>query len=1167
MRKSALPLLLLAPLSLLAQSLTPLPTLPASRWQLVVPPGNQAELIDHPGCLEVKFDVEARADHQIGHQALKQGSFELLLREPVALPPEAARIVFEAFGHQTSGFRTPAPAVQFMPLLADASGERLAYSVLPYPHLRHGAETWGRWMTTAFFAAEAGGATQDVFEAEGGDGNAWPDGQLRFLGFQVVVRCTQPVRRAGRIALSQVEVAGTRLPSETPYLYASSVLQKPGQYRIAATVANEFQGLPGRELAQSLTFSPEDLDSGRRRWEIPLGPPGNYWVSYQVTDAAGQFVSGDQLRHQLYAPVASSPWQPADPAAPPVLGYLRVNPLAHTNGVYAQGEPLTVSVRVFPTVQAQALDLSWSVQPYRFPNELQRGQARVDFAGRPFVDVPVEVQAETGRDAYRLVLKLAAGGTTLDQTTYYLGRRSDLSQPRRTRQGRLMDRDYVKQGAYNRITYLPPEGTEFKSEAAALQDFATRLDTLGRMTRFLTYMIDLRDFEVLPGVFDLALVDGIMDAAADRGVALTVRLAHADAKGIYLWQPYERQVNYDGTEINVPFYGAFSLTDRRYTDMWLRAYRALFDRYRLHPGFQGYYLMEPAGEATVCDQPWAGRVAGYEPSMGDAFRAYLCDELKLSLEQLHQRWGRELKSWDQVQQPLPNFQLGPKPDLRPDWVDFCRFKDWLRHEGWFPRACRAIRAYDPNHVVITYCAPTEVAGLADYGHNGGNHFLKNEGKFVDAWEKSRTGWITEPHHPHNWAAYGDPAEKGWVLDWSVWVMTAQAAGGGANLHVYYHPRTPDLLAHYGGMVAHDRFQRYLPIMEELHDLQLVPRQPQVAVVQGHETLWTKHRSTFLPRLDDLCRWFELAKLDSVRFEPLDSQRLSDYKLLLPNLLDETLGQADIAALDRGVREFGARLVVTPNVGKYCPERPTETFALLRTLGIAAPTGKYVQNQTGVSATVTAANPLFPQGRKLGFFSLADLRRDLQSPRIRESFWTYTYRWIPQSDYFGYYPGQQPGGAVWATFPDGGAALTRHQVGKGEVLVFWGLPDYQPEALKGFMARVAAWAGVHDPAQGAPIPCMLEGWNAKLGRRYLLLYQETPGTYDQPFPSTPDGNWFVEELVGDQRLGTWTGADLRAGKLPTVYVAGASPLKILRLTPSPKPIAKWQDKYPMPPAAK
>jgi hypothetical protein len=93
--------------------------------------------------------------------------------------------------------------------------------------------------------------------------------------------------------------------------------------------------------------------------------------------------------------------------------------------------------------------------------------------------------------------------------------------------------------------------------------------------------------------------------------------------------------------------------------------------------------------------------------------------------------------------------------------------------------------------------------------------------------------------------------------------------------------------------------------------------------------------------------------------------------------------------------------------------------------------------------------------------------------------------------------------------------------------------------------------------------MLEAESRELGRRYVLLFHETPGTYHQPFPSVPDGTWFVEELVADQKLGTWTGAELRDGRLPVAFIDGCSPLKVYRFTPSGKIAAKWVGRYRQP----
>jgi len=118
---------------------------------------------------------------------------------------------------------------------------------------------------------------------------------------------------------------------------------------------------------------------------------------------------------------------------------------------------------------------------------------------------------------------------------------------------------------------------------------------------------------------------------------------------------------------------------------------------------------------------------------------------------------------------------------------------------------------------------------------------------------------------------------------------------------------------------------------------------------------------------------------------------------------------------------------------------------------------------------------------------------------------------------------------------GGVAVSRHQVGKGEVIVFWGTPDYRPEKLGFLMARAASWAGVQNPRAGNPVPLMIEGKAETTGRHYALLFQETPGHYVQRIPTAPDGQWFLDDMVSDRRLGVFSGQELRERGVPLDFL--------------------------------
>jgi len=1129
--------------------------LPVARWRVVVAEGDKAELIAKDGCLGVRFEARTNRPHRSGHVVSPQATIRLLLREPVKFAGDESRVFFDALGtHASRHDRTLGTPVDVraFPLLRDAKGELLIYE--PWPVAQVGAgrpDTWGRWASRYMLSSEAGGATQEIFEAEGGDENAWPDGAVELAGFDIRVRAGKDVRVSREIFLGAIQLAPMRPPPGAPFAFADALLSKAGTYSLAASVSEGFQQMPVSEFGKTIKFDPEDLQSRRRKIEFPLGPAGSYWVSYRITDAEGKLVAGSSFRQESDYPPADVKRKPIRPTDPPLLGCLRVNPETRAGGVYERDEPMTLNVRVFGKGD-EKLELKWRVQRYAYEETIDEGASEVAFDGKPYVDVPVTVKPEPGRDCYRVALTVLRDGESVDRAEYFAGRKSDLSKPYDARPGRRRTRDVVKQAAYFRVTFMTR--SRAKNEQDEQRHFRLFCRQVAQMTRDVCYSIDLRDFEVLPGCFDLAPLDRIMDIAADEGCYVNFRIQHEDRAGRnhFRWHPFHRQRNFDNAiAAGHHWYGSYSLTDRRYVDAWLRAFRALHDRYREHRAFQGYYVMNIGGEWAVLDQPWRGLCAGYEAPTVQAFRAYLRDRQGLSLAQLNQRWGTDYADWSEVKPPLPDYTTGRKPDLRVRWLDFCRYKAWLDRSYWYQTAAANIRSFDPDSVVIIYSfKPDGLIGLADYLHNGGNHFLQGIGSLIPAAEGG-LGWIQEPHHPQCWAAYGAPAGGGWVLDWTIYVATAQSGGGGANLHIYFNPRHEYredhlLAAHYGNVFAFDRFEKYKPILNELRTAKVVGGGSEIAELRDPSTLYSKHRTTFSDRWGDLSRWFELLQHDAVPAEPFREDHADGYKLLLPNVLDEVMTQANIERIGKLVRH-GAKAVLCANTGRYCPELGDRQYALLRQLGIAPPRGEYKLTGLDVTADVATGSPLLEKGSKLRFFTTEQFRLDLASEDLRTRFLRWPYRWLPVTDYFGYYPAHKAtDGKVLARFASGGAAVSLHKVGEGEVLVFWGTPDFQPRHLGGFMARAAQWAGASAPHAGGPIPYLLELRSEKLARNYAMLYHETPGTYRVKLPATPDGAWFLDELVCDRKLGVYTGKELREKGIEIEYSEGSSPLKLIRM---------------------
>ena len=597
-----------------------------------------------------------------------------------------------------------------------------------------------------------------------------------------------------------------------------------------------------------------------------------------------------------------------------------------------------------------------------------------------------------------------------------------------------------------------------------------------------------------------------------------------------------RQIASDGTVApGHVYYGAYSVPDEMTVKTWLDAYRALHDRYVAHTAFEGYYIMQPGGEWTVVDQPWNGTFSGYDPATALGFR----------------RWLRENGKRD-VDPPRPDFRGGNVPDFRPEWIDFCRYKATLGDQ-WMTTSLKSIRSYDDDRITISYWSPRSIAkllgGMLDYGHNGGNHFHRYFWEFIDAWKEHKVGWISEPHHPHAWNAYGDPQEKGWVLDWTTWVMTAQAAGGGANIHVYYCPwKTMSRIDFWGGVQGFDRFETFKPILEELHEMDVFRPKGEAAFLSDAMTLWTKHRTTFAARLVDLRLWRETLEQDNVPYGDFLEERAGEYRLVVPNLMDVAMEVSTFSNLVWAVRENGAKTLITAQTGSFVPELAGgESFQLLKAFGIAPPDGVWCRKGLDVRATFGENGVIAEAGRTLPFETGDRLHAQLLDLEMQKRFKDFRFRWLPETDYFGYYPGVKSGGMVLATFPDGGEAVTLHRAGKGEVIVFWGLPDFDGENMKGMLAAAAKWAGASNPRADSPVQYYIEGENKRLKRHYLLLWKGECGSYVVNAPHIPDGTWFLDEMVTGRRIGLFDGKTVREKGLRVDWEDGYSPLKYLRFS--------------------
>ena len=1127
--------------------------------------GDVVTASEKDGVTEIDFRITPSVPRLQGCLPFTGGWADILFAEPRALDASDERILYE----MSMPAKCERTRVFLLPLVRDEDGELFCYAAHPAPQLKapkcawEFSGAWTRLKTSGFYAGEAGAAAHDAYTIESEGVDFTPGKRLEFLGFRLILKQMDqawvghdgPRLRTGKVYLGDVSVVGERIPYADPFTYADAFLPGKGTWKFAAQVFDEFQGRPIHETEETISYDPEDAASRRQKIQFRTGPDGCYWIKWQISGDDGAVAGSGEFRSEVYFNPDKTPAVYVDTAKPPVLGVMRVNQDHAGRGVYEPGETAKIEVRVFPKADAKAV-LSWRLLPLQLENALDEGVVDVPApSASGFSTVTVVPKKFADRPAYRLLLTVSSGGRKVDEQTYFYGYRNAWPLARHDRAGLTPDRREYKKHPYNRTTFTPKGGVAgLKTEEklmAYLRDF---LANSRDMATSFTYMIDLRDWEVLPGVFDTYLIDHVFDLAADYGMKVTVRASHADKDNtnLYRWNKYVRQIASDGTLANgLPYYGAYSVLDVQNTSLWLDANRALHDRYAGHTAFEGYYIMEPGGESTVIDQPWDGTVSGYDPATAQGFRKWL-EEKYGTVSELNRRWGASLRDFCEADPPRPTFRDGIVPDFRRCWIDFCRYKATLA-DLWMTTAVDDIRTYDDDRLAITYCTPRNAAhllgGKLDYCHNGGNHRVINLWEYIDAWKEHRIGWITEPHNPHAWNSYGDPTDRGWVLDWSTWIMTAQAGGGGANIHVYYYPwKTQERTDFWGGVQGFDRFETFKPILDELHQMDVFRPVGETAFLTDAMTLWTKHRTTFAHRLVDLRLWREAIDQDNVPYGNFLPECAGEYKLVLPNLLDVAMEAETFSNLVDAVVVNGAKTVITAQTGSFVPELSgAEPFQLLRAFGIAAPKQPFCRKGTDVRATFGDDGVLAEAGRELPFETGDRLHAQLLDPKVHGRFWEFRFRWIPETDYFGYYPGVKSGGRVLATFPDGGAAASLHKAGKGEVIVFWGVPDFDGDNMKGMLAAAAKWAGASNPRADSPIQYYIEGENKRLKRHYLLLWKGEYGSYVVNAPHIPDGTWFVDDMVSGRRIGLFDGKTVREKGLRVDWGEGYSPLKYLRFS--------------------
>lgn len=343
-------------------------------------------------------------------------------------------------------------------------------------------------------------------------------------------------------------------------------------------------------------------------------------------------------------------------------------------------------------------------------------------------------------------------------------------------------------------------------------------DQAREVSREIEYPLYWRDVEVLPGVYDWAEMDRVMDMAAERGMQVMISPIICSKEPSWLPAVYKEDAQGNVTIpalnkkyiLNILYNWEHVPALRRHMMAFLEA---MAQRYRNHPALQGYsFFFEFAGNLPGSFN-WND---GYDAFTTRDFQQWSREKYG-TLEKLHAAWDMKIPSWDTIVPP-PN---PPLADTSLAWrLDWWKFRvDYFNR--FLIELAESVRKYDPQGVILydsqIFDDPQVAARLHKLGAgmaNGGAHSVA---KVQSSLQHFSDGFHerSESVNVESWSAMSP-----YQLDSTLFMMTM---GGGLGTHCkafidgtkpFSELRQPPF--------SLDRYEKFLPIFTELKNTRPMP---------------------------------------------------------------------------------------------------------------------------------------------------------------------------------------------------------------------------------------------------------------------------------------------------------------------------------------------------------
>lgn len=1035
-----------------------------------------------------------------------------LKRRPV-LPENAARAGMWIFVER------PIAVDGLWLTFVDAKGHEFEYR-LPSP------QSWQRgWQyldTFPFDANERGKLHPDVGRMLGGL-TGLPEKPIKLSGLRLEVRNDAEGRWLLGAVESDFHRLGDRLyhwglnipgdnprttqtllrSNESPYLPAGKILPAGGEADVSWEIRDGYQGEPIGQGGRNLAFRGGDVQAMAER--LPLGdlPGGDYEIAVTVRQEGKKIQQRQFALSVLDSPVPDATRKPTRSTAEP-------------------GESLQIPLA------------SWHSEPGDKKWRIEDATGNVVGAGA-LNNEPV-TWAPPAPGIYRYVAERMVDGRVVDRDTRLLGGRvpvKDLGPAEfSARDAAPTEQDLFGPGR-NYFTWAMYEN---HPEDVRYWDWCRQWIADGRKAGFDLFRLrlDWGKIEKLPGVFDFELTDRLIAEVARQCGRSVLELRFETPE----WLPVSHQLD---------SYGRADIWNHdrigRIPSIWtpgmlssLTSFvRACVLRYRNNPEVAGYHIWGLPGSLdwTVVDKPYLGQRVDYSEVAQEEFR----------------KWsGNKYAS-----APLTSEDWN-SPDLSEGWKDWIAFRSHGLDAFFIDSVLKPLRELDDRRSVVAYFgldyASRDLARSARElnwrRHTGGSELyyqtpLKSSMAVMDTGKT----WPQEVH-------LLTPLPAGLELA----TFNISAPGGDAFHWNYYWRNNIPV-----GQWTAEREQGlkewqtlWRPLWQELRDARTADA-PDIAALMTWSTMQYGLRTFFPLRLGDYVtptaaalyrdglwpEWF-------TENAPLDN--LAKYRMIVvPAGAAQVMPARMADALARYVEE-GGRVVLFPDSGKWVIEEKGKPYGLLRRVGGA----QLAQNLPVGGEMLDAGNSglpatNIPEPQNVTRASGSALFTAQTPLRLRP----------------GLAINGLPADAVEARFSDGSPAVTRWSFGKGEVILFAGVPDWA--GSPGLWRDLYAWSGGRRRVV-IDRPDVEANHLVKGESHYIIIHRLTDSFRPQPpvldreqlrkqppvtatwrLDGIPDGRWQVTETSSDgQKTYSLSTRELSEGIKTDLFLAQT---KVFKLEPIPQ----------------